>query len=77
MDAIGLPTCQDHRNEADTYYEMRFGEPIEQDTFEYCDDHGDMWESGCPRCESCSEFHYGMSVDESEPQRTITVYYLE
>jgi len=35
---------------------------MEQDNFLYCDEHSDLWQSGCKRCEECCQYHYGCSV---------------
>ncbi len=35
-----------------------------KDTHLYCDDHSDMWQSGCPHCEENSQYHYETSVAE-------------
>ena len=34
------------------------------DDFLYCSKHGDLWQSGCERCEQCCQHHYRMSVKE-------------
>jgi hypothetical protein len=64
MDALGLDACSKHIYEADGYFEEVTGRNPNDDTFEYCDEHGDMWEPVCSRCEECSQHHYGMSVSE-------------
>ena len=64
MDAVGLPTCAAHRDEADEYFEQRTGHSPHEDLHLYCDDHCDLWQPGCPRCEENSQHHYGMSVAE-------------
>ena len=64
MDALGLPACTTHIHEADEYYEHRTGHKPSQDQFLYCEKHCDMWEPLCPRCEACSQHHYGKSVSE-------------
>ena len=64
IDAVGLPTCSKHSHEADEYYKRRTGRHPDEDTYEYCPDHWDLWQADCPRCEECSQFHYGMSVAE-------------
>ncbi len=63
-DAMGIPTCKAHEHEADSYYERQTGRSPNADPHLYCDKHGDLWQSDCPRCEECSQFHYGMSVRE-------------
>lgn len=65
MDAVGLPACQDHQNEADDYYESITGRDPNEDSFEFCPEHGDFWLAGCERCETCSQHHYGMSIAEA------------
>lgn len=72
-DAIGIPTCFNHKHYTDDYYERRTGRRPDEDPFLYCDEHCDMWQEGCPRCEKCSQYHYEMSVKESAPQRTMTI----
>lgn len=62
MDALGLPACTAHRDEADEYFEQRTGRSPHDDTHLYCDEHGDMWKPGCARCEENSQHHYGRSV---------------
>ena len=62
LDAIGLPACSDHANEADEYFEQRTGRKPNDDPHLYCLQHGDMWEPGCTRCETNAQFHYGKSV---------------
>lgn len=37
------------------------------DDYLFCREHSDLWQSGCPRCEECSQHHYGMSVKEKYP----------
>ena len=64
MDALGLPACATHIQEADGYYEQRTGHTPDEDQFLYCEKHCDMWELNCPRCEECSQHHYGKSVFE-------------
>jgi len=34
------------------------------DDFLYCEQHGDLWQNDCPRCEECCLYHYGCSVQE-------------
>ncbi len=63
-DALGLPACKLHSGEADEYFEQRTGHKPNEDTHLYCDDHCDMWQPGCPRCEENSRHHYGMSVTD-------------
>ena len=63
-DALGLDACTDHLREADDYFEERTGRRPDEDPFLYCDVHCDMWEPSCPRCEECSQHHYGISVAE-------------
>ena len=62
QDAIGLDCCKEHSGSADKYFEQKTGRKPNQDTFIYCKQHGDMWEPGCPRCEECSQYHYGHDV---------------
>jgi len=61
-DAVGLPACKDHEHGADKYFETQTGRRSDQDTFLYCDEHCDMWEPDCPRCEECCQHHYGHDV---------------
>lgn len=63
-DALGLPACADHVGEADRYFESVTGYSPNEDRFLYCDEHSDMWVSGCPRCEECCQHHYGIPVEE-------------
>lgn len=75
-DALGLPSCVAHTNEADDYFEQRTGRRPSDDPFLYCPVHCDMWEPKCERCEACSQHHYGKSVAEflrSPESRHITV----
>ena len=64
MDALGLPACSEHAGEADEYVERETGCNPNADTYKYCDKHCDAWQPGCPRCEECSQYHYGLSVSE-------------
>ena len=79
MDAIGIPACSIHIHEADGYYEQRTGHSPDEDLFLYCEEHCDMWEPTCPRCEACSQHHYGKSVSEflRSPESKLTVIKLE
>jgi hypothetical protein len=72
-DVVGLPACHDHLHYADDYYKRCTGRDPDEDSFLYCPEHCDMWQENCVRCEACSQHHYGVSVKESAPQRTITV----
>ena len=62
QDAIGLNACEKHLSEADRYVERLTGRKPLDDSFLYCPYHEDIWQSGCPRCETCSHFHFGVSV---------------
>lgn len=65
MDALGLPACADHIHEADEYYQRRTGRDPNEDAFQYCKEHLDLWQPGCERCEACSQHHYGQGVAEA------------
>lgn len=62
--ALGLPACANHRSAADEYYAERTGRSPNADNFLFCPEHGDLWESGCARCEQCCQHHYSCSVRE-------------
>ncbi len=78
-DAVGLDACVQHGNAADGYFEWTQGRSPHADTFEYCDDHRDMWKPGCPRCEECSRYHHQMTVREflESPQSKIVILEVE
>ncbi len=63
-DAIGLDTCQGHADEANDYHESVTGRNPNDDAYEYCHEHSDMWEPGCKRCETCSQHHYRKTVQQ-------------
>ena len=63
-DAMGLPACSEHEHYVDEYYKEQYGHDPNEDTFLYCKEHCDLWQSGCARCEECCLYHYGMSVAE-------------
>ena len=63
-DALGIPACKRHAGEADAYYEERTGRKPSEDTFLHCPKHLDLWQSGCQRCETCCQYHYGCTVKE-------------
>lgn len=76
-DALGLPACERHKNEADDYFEQRTGRKPGADPFLYCPDHCDMWRPKCPRCEACSYHHYGVGVAQflrSPESRVVTIW---
>lgn len=79
LDAVGLDAYAKHENEADEYFEQVRGRSPHADTFEYCDDHCDMWEPGCPRCEECSQHHHQVTVREflKSPQSKIVILGVE
>ena len=79
LDAMGLPACRDHSEEANDYFEQLTGRNSNEDTFLYCDDHCDFWQPNCARCEECSQHHYGMTVKEFKktPMSEIRVYPLD
>jgi hypothetical protein len=79
IDAIGLNACADHLHEADEYHKERTGRWPNEDSFLYCDEHCDMWEPGCPRCEECCQHHYGMPVAQmlGEGRNEIVVFSFE
>lgn len=81
--AMGLPACQNHKGAADEYYETRTGRKPDQDAYLFCEEHGDLWQSHCVRCERCCRYHYGVSVKEkfgdkkTPEERGVTIINLE
>lgn len=63
-DALGLPVCKKHANEADEYYQQRTGRDPNADPHTHCKKHSDLWQADCSRCEECCLYHYGCSVKE-------------